>query len=55
MIKIFTFLIPAVLLLAGCGRTPLREIHPAAMPPYPAAEKVSSARAEALAKLLLST
>ncbi len=52
MIKIFTFLIPAVLLLAGCGRTPLREIHPAAMPPYPAAEKVSSARAEALAKLL---
>ncbi len=52
MIKIFALLTPVLLLFAGCGHTPLREIHPAAMPPYRAAEKVSAARAQAMAKIL---
>lgn len=52
MIKISALMLPVLLLLAGCGRTPLREIHPAAMPPHPAPEKIAAARADAMAKLL---
>ena len=52
MIKILPVLLTALFLLGGCGHTPLREIHPAALPPHPAEDAVTHARAKQLSQVL---
>ncbi|MBE6399171.1 MAG: hypothetical protein E7041_03400 [Lentisphaerae bacterium] len=52
MIKILPVLLTALFLLGGCGHTPLREIHPAALPPHPAEDAVTQARAKQLSNVM---
>jgi hypothetical protein len=44
--------IMALLILAGCGITPIREYHPAALPPHPAEDNVTLARAKQISKIM---
>ena len=52
MIKILPVFLTVSFLLCGCGHTPLREIHPAALPPHRAENTVTTARAAQLGKVL---
>ena len=51
MMKILPILLTA-LILCGCGHTPVREYHPAALPPHPAEDSVTQERADKLSDLL---
>ena len=52
MHKILPVPLALLLLTIGCGRTPMREIHPVALPPQPAEDEVSRKRAEQLKQVI---
>lgn len=52
MIKYIPAAASLLLLLAGCGRTPLREYHPAALPPHPAENTVTLNRSKQISAVL---